>query len=162
MMNETENKTNGNGVEGTAPPLTILLVEDERADGYLINWAMKKNSINVNVFQVYDGYEALAYLRRLGSRFAKVERPALILLDLSMPRMGGLEFLKNIKEDAALSDIPVVVLSTSCAASDMAVSLEKGAADYYTKPLDIHQLVENIRLLGDRWILPHIVPPDGH
>jgi len=140
-------------------PFVILLVEDEDTDTYLIQWALKKNRISVDLRQVFDGYEALGFLRRLGPRFLDVPRPDLILLDLNIPRMGGLECLAAIKQYPALCDIPVVILSTSYAQSDVAASRNLGAADYFTKPMDIHQLVETIRVLGERWITPRATAP---
>ena len=133
-------------------PFVILLVEDEETDAYLVKWALEENRIKVDFHHVFDGYEALVFLRRLGPRFLNAPRPDLILLDLNMPRMAGLECLTTIKQDAALRDIPVVVLSTSYAKSDLDISRNLGAADYFTKPMDIHQLVEAIRVLGERWI----------
>ena len=147
-------------MDTTTQPFVILLVEDEKTDAYLIKWAMEKNRILVDVHQVFDGYEALVFLRRLGPRFQNALRPDLILLDLNMPRMGGLECLTAIKQDPALCDIPVVVLSTSYAKSDAVASLNLGAADYFTKPMDIHQLVETIRVLGERWIIPRVTGTD--
>ena len=132
----------------------ILLVEDEKTDAYLVKWAIEENRIMVDLRHAFDGYEALAYLRRLAPHFADAPRPDLILLDLHMPRMGGLECIAAIKQEPALCDIPVVVLSTSHTRSDVADSLNLGAADYFTKPMDIHQLVETIRVLGERWITP--------
>ena len=138
-------------------PFVILLVEDEKTDAYLVKWALEENRFNVDLHQAFDGYEALAYLRRLAPRFADAPRPDLILLDLNMPCMGGLECLAAIKQDQALCDIPVVMLSTSYAESDKAASRNLGAADYFAKPMDIHQLVETIRVLGERWITPRMV-----
>lgn len=135
-------------------PFVILLVEDEKTDAYLVKWALEENRFNVDLHQVFDGYEALAYLRRVAPLFADAPRPDLILLDLNMPCMGGLECLAAIKQDASLSDIPVVILSTSYAETDVFASRDLGAADYFTKPMDIHQLVEAIRVLGERWIFP--------
>lgn len=133
-------------------PFVILLVEDEQTDAYLVKWAMEKNRITADLHQVLDGYEALAFLCRLGPRFQDTPRPDLILLDLNMPCMGGLDFLTAIKQDQSLRDIPVVVLSTSHARSDMDAALDLGAADFFTKSMDVHQLAESIRILGERWI----------
>jgi CheY-like chemotaxis protein len=139
-------------MNSTTRPFVILLVEDEKTDAYLVKWAMEENRIMTDFHQAFDGYEALAFLRRLAPRFAEVPRPDLILLDLNMPRMGGLECLAAIKQDQSLRDIPVVMLSTSYAEGDRIASRNLGAADYFTKPMDIHQLVETIRVLGERWI----------
>lgn len=140
-------------------PFVILLVEDEKTDTYLIKWALEQNRIVVDLHQVFDGYEALGFLRRLAPHFAGAPRPDLILLDLNMPSMGGLECLAAIKQEPSLCDIPVVMLSTSYAKSDMIASRELGAADYFTKPMDIHQLVEAIGVLGKRWITPRMAAP---
>ena len=130
----------------------ILLVEDEKTDAYLVKWALQENQITTDIYQAFDGYEALDYLNRNGIDFINSPRPDLILLDLNMPRMGGLECLAAIKQVSSLRDIPVVVLSTSYAESDVTAAYSLGAADYFTKPMDIHQLVETMRLLGERWI----------
>lgn len=138
-------------------PFVILLVEDEKMDVHLVRWAIEENQIMVDLRHVFDGYEALAYLRRLAPNFVDAPRPDLILLDLNMPGMTGLECLAAIKQDSSLNDIPVVMLSTSYAENDMAASRKLGAADYFTKPMDIHQLVETFRVLGERWITPRMV-----
>lgn len=135
-------------------PFVILLVEDEIAEGCLVKWALGENKISVDLRQVFDGYEALEFLGRRGPRFQDAPRPNLILLDLNMPRMGGLECLTAIKQDKVLCDIPVVVLSTSYAKNDELASRSLGAADYFTKPMDINQLAETVRILGERWITP--------
>ena len=140
-------------------PFVILLVEDEETDAYLVKWALEENRIQVDLHHVSDGYEALDYLRRLGPCFLDAPRPDLILLDLNMPRMAGLECLAAIEQDTALRDIPVVVLSTSYTENDVAASLDLGAVDYFTKPMDIHQFVGAVRVLGERWITPRAVAP---
>lgn len=138
-----------------AESFVVLLVEDEKTDALLVKWALEENRVSVDLRHVLDGYEALAYLRRQVP-FADAPRPDLILLDLNMPRMGGHECLASIKQESDLCDIPVVVLSTSYAARDVAASLERGAADYFTKPMDIHQLAETFRVLSERWITSHM------
>ena len=135
-------------------PFVILLAEDEKTDAYLVKWAMGENRIMADLHQVFDGYEALAFLRRFAPRFLDAPRPDLILLDLNMPRMGGRECLAAIKQDPAMCDIPVVVLSVSKDRSDATASRNLGAADYFTKPMDIHQLADTIRVLGERWVSP--------
>ncbi len=136
-------------------PFVVLLVEDEEQDANLFKWALTENKISVDLHHVLDGSEALEFLRRLG-RFSDAPRPDLILLDLNMPRMGGLECHAAIKQDAALCDLPVVILSTSHTEKDVFASRDLGAADYFTKPMDIHQLLETFRLLGARWITPDV------
>jgi len=143
----------------TTQPFVILLVEDKNTDACLIKWAMQENRILADLHQAFDGYEALEFLRRLAPRFQNAPRPDLILLDLNMPRMGGLECLAAIKQDPALCNIPVVVLSVSKDRSDATASRKLGAADYFTKPMDIHRLAEAIRVLGERWITPGATAP---
>ena len=133
-------------------PFVVLLVEDEETDAYLAKWAFGENRIPADLHRVFDGHEALEFLRMAGPRFTDAPHPDLILLDLNMPRMGGLECLAAIKRDQALRDIPVVILSTSCDKGDIAAAANFGAADFITKPLDIDQFVEAIRILGERWI----------
>ena len=137
-------------------PFVILMVEDKKTDADLVKLALEKNRFVADLRQAFDGYEALEFLRRLAPRFLDAPRPDLILLDLNMPRMGGHECLAAIKREFALRDIPVVMLSTSYAARDVAASLERGAADYFTKPMDIHQLAETFRVLSERWITSHM------
>lgn len=141
-------------MSNTSRPFVILLVEDEEADAHLVKWALGENHFNVDLHRASDGYDALAYLHRLAPRFADAPRPDLILLDLNMPCMGGMECLASIKQDSSLSDIPVVMLSTSYAEGDVFASHDLGAADYFVKPMDIQQLVETTRILGERWISP--------
>ncbi|MEI7841725.1 MAG: response regulator [Gallionellaceae bacterium] len=130
----------------------ILLIEDESGDAGLVQWAIGKNKFLATLHHVADGHEALKFLRREGQKYGAVPRPDLILLDLNMPRMTGREFLSLIKRDASFNNIPVVVLTTSNAESDILETRDLGASDYYTKPMDLNQLVETVGELGKRWI----------
>ena len=134
-----------------AKPFVILLAEDEPADAHLVKVAISENHILADLHIVSDGREAFGFLRRQGGQFADAPRPDLILLDLNMPRMDGREFLAAIKQDAALRDIPVVVLTTSDVERDIVASYHLGAAGYVTKPVDINQFMEAIRQLGEYW-----------
>jgi HD-like signal output (HDOD) protein/CheY-like chemotaxis protein len=136
----------------TTQPFVILLVEDEASDAKLFKYALSENHISVDLHHVSDGCEALEFLRRFGVRFLDAPRPDLILLDLNMPRMGGLECLAAIKHDSSLRDIQVVILSTSHNERDIFASRDLGASDFFTKPMNIHQLVEAVRILSERWI----------
>jgi CheY-like chemotaxis protein len=121
----------------------VLLVDDEAADAHLVRLAIKENGIRAAVRHAVDGREALEFLRD-GAH----PRPSLILLDLNMPRMNGLECLAALKQDAALADIPVVVLTTSGAARDSLAARAAGAADFITKPIDVLQFFAAIRSLN--------------
>ena len=133
------------------PRFSILLVEDEKADAHLVKTAIVENHILADLQHVYDGREALEYLRHEGSRFAESPRPDLILLDLNMPRMDGRECLAELKQDPDLCTIPVVVLTTSEVERDIVASYDLGAAGYITKPMDVLQFMAVIRDLGNYW-----------
>jgi CheY-like chemotaxis protein len=137
----------------------ILLAEDEPADAHLVKSAIFENGIPADLHHVHDGREVLEFLRRQGARFAAAPRPHLILLDLNMPRMDGRECLTALKQDAALRDIPVVILTTSEVERDVVAAYGLGAAGYITKSVDMVQFMTDIRGLGNYWIdlvrLPH-------
>lgn len=127
-------------------PFVILLVEDDPADAHLVKIALRENHVKSDLHFAIDGVEALEWLRNPAN-----PRPDLVLLDLNMPRMDGREFLAVAKEDKALCDIPVVVLTTSDVERDVIASYKLGAAGYITKPVDMNQFGEAIRCLGDYW-----------
>ncbi|CAK0778134.1 Response regulator Rcp1 [Gammaproteobacteria bacterium] len=133
-------------------PFVILLAEDEPADAHLIKFALNESGLLTDLHHVVDGREALEFLRQQGPQFADAPRPALILLDLNMPRMDGRECLAAIKKDETLRDIPVVILTTSEVERDIAASYNLGAAGYITKPMDIRQFITIIHQLGEYWI----------
>lgn len=135
----------------TIQPFIILLAEDEPADANLVKLAISENRILADLYTVADGREAFEFLRRQGPHFTDAPRPNLILLDLNMPRMDGREFLSAIKQDPALKDIPVVVLTTSDVERDIVASYHLGASGYVTKPVDIDQFIDAVRQLGDYW-----------
>lgn len=115
-----------------AAPFVILLAEDEAADAHLVRLAFKASHIRADIHHVPDGQAALDFLRDAGN-----PRPDLILLDLNMPRMNGIECLVALKRDPALADIPVVILTTSAAERDIAATQAAGAAAFITKPADV-------------------------
>lgn len=141
-------------------PFVVLLVDDSAADTKLTKLAIEENHILADVHTAADGIEALDFLHRKGERYAKAPRPDLILLDLNMPRMDGLTFLKTMKQDAALLDIPVVALTTSDADKDVAAMYHQGAAGYVTKPVEINQFISAISQLGGYWF-SLVKLPDG-
>lgn len=129
---------------------TILLVEDDVADAHLTRMAFEEGHVLVNIEHVENGEEALAYLKSEGAYKGKAT-PDLILLDLNMPRMDGRQFLREVKQQAAFKAIPVVVLTTSDAESDIYASYAQGAAGFIVKPVSIDDFVQQIKKLEDYW-----------
>lgn len=129
----------------------VLLVEDEPADVHLTRLAFKEGRLLVDVHDVPDGVEALAFLHREG-KYQDAPRPDLILLDLNMPRMDGKAFLKRFKALEGLRRIPVVILTTSEAESDIVESYDLGAAGFIVKPVDIDQFIASIQSLEEYWL----------
>jgi CheY-like chemotaxis protein len=134
-------------------PFDILLVEDEPADANLVRSALAMNKVFCNLHHELDGVDAMAFLTRQGERYKDAPKPDLILLDLNMPRMNGREFLTEIKKDAQLSVIPVVVLTTSDVERDVVASYKLGAAGYITKPVDMEQFIDAIHQLDCYWFV---------
>jgi CheY-like chemotaxis protein len=128
----------------------ILLVEDNPGDVRLTQEAFRHGRLANELIVCGDGVAALALLRE---RQAKNEQqPGLILLDLNLPGRGGLEVLAEIKADADLRLIPVVILTSSGAERDVLQSYERNANAYVTKPIDIDEFLAAIRSLGDFWL----------
>src|ERR1700749_1469078 len=117
----------------------ILLVEDDKIDAMTIKRAMGDLKITNRLVHVYNGIEALEYLKKLDS-----EKPCIILLDLNMPKMNGIELLKILKSDTSLKKLPVVVLTTSNAEKDKTESFNLSIAGYMLKPVDYKQFVDVI------------------
>ena len=140
----------------------ILLVEDNEDDIVLTQRALKKANILNEVTVVRDGIEALEYLRYMG-KYASRERenPVVILLDLNMPRMAGLECLKEIRKDERLKVLPVVILTSSREDRDICDCYELGANSYIQKPVDFDQFVEAIQTLGLYWLVLNVSPQGG-
>ena len=124
--------------------LEILVVDDDDADALMIEEALETTETHASVNRVADGREALDYLRHVG-KFAGSARPDLILLDLNMPRMDGRETLEAIKTDEQLKAIPVVILTTSGAAPDIAASYQQRANAYVTKPFGLDDFESTVR-----------------
>jgi len=145
----------------TAAPsdrFTILLVEDEPSDAYLVREAFKENRIVVNLHHVSDGVDAMAFLRRV-TPYDDAPRPDLILLDLNMPRMDGRTFLAEVKKQDTLAAIPVVILTTSDVERDTRTAYQQGAAGYIVKPLDIEQFIRIIKVIEEYWFTLVKLPP---
>ena len=139
----------------------ILLVEDNPDDQTLILRALKKNNILNEVVLVRDGVEALDYLFATG---AHQERdpdmmPQVVLLDIKLPKLDGLEVLKRIRADERTRRLPVVILTSSREQQDLITSYDSGVNSYIQKPVDFNQFSEAVRKLGLYWILLNIPPP---
>ncbi|MBD2313703.1 response regulator [Desertifilum sp. FACHB-1129] len=124
----------------------ILLVEDDRVDRLTVQRALKEIEVKNPVDIAANGEEALALLRD-----RSYKKPAIILLDLNMPKMNGLEFLREIKQDADLKHIPVIVLTTSGEDRDKLESFNLCVAGYMIKPLDYFKFVEMLRAIQVYW-----------
>lgn len=138
----------------------ILLLEDEPADAYLVKMALREGKVLANLHHVIDGREGFDFLQKVG-QYANAPRPDLIFLDLNMPRMNGAEFLKALKADETLNDIPVVVLTTSDVETDVVRCYQLGAASYITKPVDMPQFISAINQIGEYWFTL-VRLPKGH
>ena len=147
-----------------ADPIEILLVEDNPNDEELTLYALKKNNINNHIQVVRDGAEALEYLFCTGTYAHRQinEPPKVVLLDLKLPKMDGLEVLKKIKADERTRIIPVVVLTSSQEESDIVESYQLGVNSYIVKPVDFEQFIEAVRQLGLYWMLLNISPTHGN
>jgi two-component system response regulator len=141
----------------------ILLVEDNEDDVRLTKRALQKNSITNKLIVVGDGIAALDYLRAAaepGDDQARV-LPAVILLDLKLPKMDGMEVLRQIREDPKLRRQPVVVLTTSKEDQDILKSYDLGANSYIRKPVDFEQFSAAINQLGLYWLVLNEPPPEN-
>ena len=136
-------------------PIVILLAEDDPAHAEIVRRNLQNSRIANRLVHVSDGQEALDYLYRRG-RFADPEaspRPGLFLLDLRMPKVDGLEVLRTVKGDKDLMRIPVVVLTTSAAETDMARAYDNHANSYLVKPVDFEKFVVLMETLGYYWLV---------
>jgi CheY-like chemotaxis protein len=134
-------------------PITILYAEDDPDDRMLTADALRESRLANRLEMVEDGADLLAYLRREGrwSDPASSPRPGIILMDLNMPKMDGREALAAIKADQRFASIPVVILTTSRAESDIVRSYEIGANSYIAKPVTFEGLVQVMADLGRYW-----------
>ena len=137
----------------------ILLVEDNPGEVRLTQEAMKDCRINNKISVARDGEEALAFLHREGP-YAGEERPDLILLDLNLPKKDGRQVLAEIKADPNLKRIPVVVLTTSKAEQDILKAYNLHANCYITKPVDMDQFMEVVKLIEGFWLTIVKLPPE--
>jgi CheY-like chemotaxis protein len=138
----------------------ILMVEDDPKDVELSLTALEEYNLANEVVVARDGSEALDYLYRRGSFEGRASgNPALLLLDLKLPKIDGLEVLQQIRSDNGLKLIPVVVLTSSREEKDMVTSYKLGVNAYVVKPVDFHQFVNAVKELGVFWALINEPPP---
>jgi CheY-like chemotaxis protein len=138
--------------------LQVLLVEDNAGDVRLMQEAFMESGRPIVLHAAADGLDAMAFLRR-EAPFADVPRPDIILLDLNMPRMTGLEVLALIKKDASLKTIPVIVLTTSAQQEDVQNSYALNANCYLRKPLELDGFDDLARSIADFWLSRAKLPP---
>jgi len=139
-------------------PIEILLVEDSPSDTELTVEALANGKICNHLSMVEDGVEAMEFLRRQG-KYTDAPRPDLILLDLNLPRKDGREVLAELKADADLKTIPVVVLTTSAAERDVLGAYALHANCYITKPMDFKQFHEVVKVIEHFWLGIVTLPP---
>jgi two-component system, response regulator len=142
---------------------TILLVEDNPDDEALTMRALKRSNLKNEVIVVRDGEEALDYLFGTGE-FARRDlsvMPNLILLDLKLPKIDGLEVLRQLRANPRTQLLPVVILTSSKEQEDLIQGYKLGANSYVRKPIDFNQFMEAIRQLGLYWLVLNEPPPSG-
>jgi two-component system, chemotaxis family, response regulator Rcp1 len=122
----------------------LLYVEDEDAAAFLLETALKEASIDVTLYRVADGEDALAFLRKAGI-YKSMPRPDLVLLDLNLPRKGGLEVLSELKDSQELNSLAVVVFTSSSLANDKRRAMALGAQEYITKPASFEGFVAAVK-----------------
>ena len=138
----------------------ILLVEDDPKDVELTLTALEEYKLVNEVVVAHDGEEALDYLYRRGNYAARANgNPAVLLLDLKLPKVDGLEVLQQIRSDDKFKLIPVVVLTSSHEERDLVVSYQLGVNAYVVKPVDFHEFVNAVKELGGFWALINEPPP---
>jgi two-component system, chemotaxis family, response regulator Rcp1 len=142
-------------------PIEILLVEDSPGDVRLTIEALKEAKVANNLSVVEDGVKAMEFMRRQG-QYASAARPDLILLDLNLPRKDGREVLKEVKADADLRRIPLVVLTTSRAEEDILKAYDLHANCYITKPVDFEQFMHVVKSIENFWLTVVKLPPNGY
>ncbi|HEX4627819.1 MAG TPA: response regulator [Gemmatimonadales bacterium] len=139
---------------------TILLVEDNPDDEALTRRALAKNNIHNEVVVAHDGAEALDCLLGTGAAARALGAPEVILLDLKLPKVDGLEVLRRIRADERTRLLPVVILTSSREERDLIAGYGLGANSYIRKPVDFGQFMEAVRQLGLYWLVLNEPPPE--
>jgi CheY-like chemotaxis protein len=139
--------------------LPILLVEDNEADAELALRAFRRRKLSNPVYVARDGEEALDYVHRRGRFAGEAPVPSVILLDLRIPKVDGLEVLRHLKEDDIYRNVPVVVLTTSAEDRDVRRSYELGAASYIVKPVEFEKFQEVVERIDLYWMVTNLPYP---
>jgi CheY-like chemotaxis protein len=139
-------------------PAEVLLVEDNENDVELTRLGFQRAKFAVNLRHVSNGEECMAFLRKEGT-YADAPTPDLILLDLNMPRMDGLEVLEEVGSDEALRHLPIVVLTSSKADEDVLRSYKLRCSSYLVKPINFDGFAKMIQSLGNYWFTLVVLPP---
>jgi len=138
---------------------TILIVDDSPKDVELTIASLAEKNLANEVVVAEDGVEALDYLYKRGKFSNAAGYPAIILLDIKMPRMDGVEVLRHIRADPKFKFIPVIMLTSSCEEKDLVESYQLGANSYVVKPVDIVQFIDAIKVVGQYWAVINQSPP---
>ncbi|MFA9372354.1 MAG: response regulator [Labilibaculum antarcticum] len=137
----------------------ILIVDDSPKDVELTIAALSENNLANEIIVAEDGVEALDYLYKRGKFLNEPGYPAVILLDIKMPKMDGTEVLKHIRNDPDFKLIPVIMVTSSHEEKDLVESYKLGANSYVVKPVDFTQFMEAIKILGQYWAIVNQPPP---
>jgi len=138
----------------------IVLAEDNANDVELTTMALRENHVANEIVVVRDGADALDYLYRRNAHAGRPGgNPALMLLDLKMPKVDGIEVLRQVKSDPGLKTIPVVVLTSSREEQDLVRTYDLGVNAYVVKPVDFHEFIDAVKLLGGFWAVVNETPP---
>ncbi len=137
----------------------ILIVDDSPKDVELTIAALAENHLANEVVVAEDGTEALDYLYKRGKFAGETGNPAVILLDIKMPKMDGIEVLRHIRADSKFKLIPVIMVTSSNEERDLVESYKLGANSYVVKPIDVIQFLEAIKVLGQYWAIINQPPP---
>lgn len=145
-------------IDNRVKPITILIIEDNRADIRLLQEVLKRGKIDVDLQTVEDGIEAMSYLKK-ENKYKDVELPDLVLLDLNLPLKSGHEVLAEMKEDENLRYIPVIVMTISRDDEDVLKSYHLHANAYIIKPIEINQFIDAIKSVENFWLTIVKLPP---
>jgi len=137
----------------------ILIVDDSPKDIELTIAVLSENNLANEIVIAEDGEEALDFLYKRGKFVNDKGNPAVILLDIKMPKMNGIEVLKHIRSDPEFTSIPVIMLTSSHEEKDLVESYKLGANSYVVKPVDIPKFIAAIKILGQYWVIVNQQPP---